>query len=287
MTLASRAVSFALLFAPLLVFSTFAQEAAPQSAATSVVQAASQARLRAADSAAHPRIITNDDLPADRPATGTSAYSLPSPQAAHAQFAEPQQDTEVTENTACYNPIAAQAISAQLQAAEDQRTQLDQYLSSQQPVISGNNFDLRSYQPGYSGIYVGSAPLQESQPEAPARIDIATLDEQIASLENSRQLACDPPEAAVLQQKLDTINASLAWSHRELALDQDTFYSNPNYSRDSKGQAYLAAQQDHIAALVSEKDLLTQQLAILQPDAAATEPSSPTPTRSAPSQPQQ
>jgi len=264
MTLASRAVSFALLFAPLLVFSTFAQEAAPQSAATSVVQAASQARQRAADSAAHPRIITNDDLPADRPATGTSAYSLPSPQAAHAQFAEPQQDTEVTENTACYNPVAAQAISAQLQAAEDQRNRVEQSLSPQQPVISGNNLDSRSYQPGYSGIYVGSAPLQESQTEAPARIDIAALDEQIASLEHSLQLACDPPEAAVLQQKLDTINASLTWSQRELALDQDTFYSNPNYSHDSTGQAYLAAQQEYIAALVSERDLLAQQIAALQ-----------------------
>jgi len=266
MTLASRAVSFTLLFAPLLVFSTFAQEAAPQSAATSVVQAAHEARQRAADSTAHPRVITNDDLPARRPTSGASTFSLSSPQAANAQFAEPQENVELqaTENPACYDPIAAQAIAAQLQGAEGQRTQLEQNLAPQQPVISGNNLDLRSYQPGYSGIYVGSAPLQESQPEAPARIDIATVDEKIASLENSLQLACDPPEAAVLQQKLDTVNASLAWSQRELALDQDTFYSNPNYSRDSKGQAYLATQQEYIAALVSEKERLVGELTALQ-----------------------
>jgi len=49
-----------------------------------------------------------------------------------------------------------------------------------------------------------------------------------------------------------------------LALDQDTFYSNPNYSHDSTGQAYLAAQQEYIAALVSERDLLAQQIAALQ-----------------------
>jgi len=169
MTLASRAVSFTLLFAPLLVFSTFAQEASPQSAATSAVQAARQVRQRVSDSASHPRIITNDDLPARQPASGPSAYSLPAPKAANAQFSEPQQSIglQATENTACYNPIAAQAISAELQAAEDQRTQLEQNLSPQQPVISGNNLDSRSYQPGYSGIYVGSAPLQESQTGGP------------------------------------------------------------------------------------------------------------------------
>lgn len=281
MALKFRSFALCLAAMPWLGFSAHAQDSGWQIAQNpvSVVQAARAARQHVPEFAKPARTFTNDDLPARSSAGRTSAFALPSSEAANAQFAATQE--LAAGDSACYNSSAALSLAAQLRAAEDQRAELQRDLSPQQPVISGNNLDLRSYHPGSSGIYVGSAPLQESQPEAPARIDIANRDDQIASLKNSLQLACDPPEVAAVQQKLDAVNASLDWSQRQLVLDQDTFYSNPNYARDTQGRAYLAAQQDYIAALASEKDFLAQELASLQPNPVATEPPSPAPTGSA------
>lgn len=243
----------------------------PQQRSPSIAEAASISHQQISQSAKHPRVLTNDDFPKRQAPAQNSAFRLPSTSDANAQLATDEQDPSSGASN-CYNPAAAQFIVAQLQAAEDQRDQLQRSLSEQPSVISGNNLDARNYQPGYSGIYVGSAPLQESQPEAPARIDLVTVDEQIASLKSSLQLACEEPEAAAIQQQLDAINADLDWSQRQLALHQDTFYANPNYARDTAGQTQLEAQQQYIDSLVSEKAQLTEQLTAMQADEQPTQP---------------
>jgi hypothetical protein len=265
-------------FAPLFVRSADAQQSAPPHApsASSIVEAARATRQHISESVSHPRVITNDHFQARPRSGGSSAYPLPSP-AANAQLAAlpPGSAPQASEDSGCYNSVAAGDVASQLIAAEDQRVQLQRGLSPQQSVIFGNSLDLRSYQAGYSGIYIGSAPLQESQPPAPARVDLAAINDQIATLKNSLQLACDPPEVATLQSKLNAVNTTLDWSQRELALDQDSFYSDPDYARDTAGQTYLNAQQAYIDALASEEDLLTQQLAALQTISTANDSGAP------------
>jgi hypothetical protein len=270
MALASR-LSCITLVAAALVLPARSQELAQQSSSP-MVEAARISRQQVSLSAKHPRVFTNDDF-SKRPASvENSAFRLPTASNVNAQLTSTEE--LAASDSECYNSVGALSIAAQLQAAEDQRDQVQGSLSSQQPVISGNNLDMRNYQPGSSGIYVGSAPLQESQPQAPGRVDLAQLDEQIASLKQSLQLACDPPESAALQQQLDAISADLNRSQRQLALDQYSFYANPNYTRDTAGQAQLDAEQQYVDALVSEKAQLTEQLAASQ---TTDQPASPTP----------
>jgi hypothetical protein len=258
----ARRVSWLILISGLVAVLPAASQDRPEQDSSSVAQAARAARERVSESAAHPRVLTNDDFP-QRPGAGNSAFSLPPGQAGNAQL-DGTQEEAVAGASACYDPAAAQSIAAQLQAAQDQRDQLQHDLSDQPPVISDHDLDLQNYKPGSSGISVGSLPLQESQPEAPARVDIAALDEQIAAHEKSLQLACDSPQAASIQRQLDAVNTSLDSSQRQLALDQDAFYSNPNRAGDNASQTRLTNEQQYVDSLVSQKDQLKDQLATIQ-----------------------
>lgn len=231
---------------------TFGQAQDPQND-ESVVDAARAARQRALQPGTHSRVLTNDDFPARHPSAPSSSFPLGFPENA-------QLDLPASVDAGCYDAATAQALGFELQAAKDDRDRLESDLSDQSPVISGNDLDLKYYKPGYSGISVGSPPLQESQPQPAARVDLAALDERIASLEKSLQLACEPPEAAAIQRKLDAVAHELDLSQKQLALDQDNIYLNPGYTRDTAGQASLDAEQEYIDALAAEKAQLEAEL---------------------------
>ena len=220
----------------------------------SVVQAAQSTRERIAEFKAHANVISNDTLAAQLPIPGSSQPSSPSSANAAAE-------SPISDASSCQNPAEAQALATRLQDAQDQRDQIQHDLSQQAPVISDNDLDLSNFKPGSSGMNVGGPPLLESQPEAPGRIAEVALNERIASLKKNLQLACDSPEAAPIQAKLDAIDVQLNWSQRQFALDQNAFYSNPNYATDTAGQANLDAEQRDIASLQAEKDRLTDELA--------------------------
>ena len=234
-------------------------------ATESVAEAARAARDRLAQTGSRAPIITNDSLPS-RPAPAAPS-TLPLGSAQNAQL-----DLPASADAGCHDASAAQAIGLELQATQDDRDRLEGELSYQSPVISGNDLDIHNYQPGYSGISVGSQPLQESQPQPAARVDLADVNGKIAALKKSLQLACDSPEAAELQKQLNALDSELNRSQRQLALDQNDFYLNPNYQQNTLGQARLDSEQASIDALVAKKEALNEQLVTLQGNQPQTEP---------------
>lgn len=230
-----------------------AQEPLPQ--ASSVVEAARNARQRTANSGKHPKVITNADLGVHPPIPSTSRFSLQSPSANASEV--PDLPTAGCDNT------QAEGINAELQVTQQELDQLRRDLDYNPPVISGHDLDLQYFRPGNSGLDVGSPPLLDDQPPAPARIAEVELEERIDSLQKALRLACEPPEAARIQSAIDDAEQELNLLQREFALDQDTYYSNPDYAEDAEGTAQLDAEQQQIEYLQSEIERLRQNLAVL------------------------
>jgi hypothetical protein len=252
----------------------WAQE--PSQPTESVAEAARAARDQKASTSKQAKVITTDDLvpPASLPPESASpeAPSKPSsktavsktnagqstPSAPSGATAATSQRDEATEKTSCDNPDD-ERLKAELQSLQEEREQLRRELNADPAVISGGNVDMTNFKPGNSGVAFGSPPLSDSQPQSPARIQEVELNERIASLERATKTACDSPEDAEIQRKIDDAEQQLKWLQRQFDLDSNVYYSKPNYGNDTAGKAHLDDEQQQISDVQSEVDRLKQE----------------------------
>jgi hypothetical protein len=239
----------------------FAAPALSQQPSPSVAQAARNAREHKAHSAKAAKIFTNEDVDAERSLAGDSALEPP-PSTNAPPISNPSSKD-------CDNP-KAEGLKLELQAAQQDLDQVRRELSYQPTVISGNNLDLQYFKPGKSGLSVGAPPLSNVTPPIPARVTAVELEQRIENLKNALSSACDPPEAASIQRKLDLAKQQLGLLQRAYALDENTYYSRTGYAQDAAGKARLDAEQQQIQSLQSEIDRLSSELAALTPPQVAT-----------------
>lgn len=234
----------------------------PATPTESVVDAARNARDQKSGTAKQTKVLTNDELaPLAVVVTGSATAAPParnqsSESAAKAPGNEP---VAVAPSSHCDNPDDEQ-LKTELQALQEERDQLRRQLNADPPVISGGNVDMANFKPGNSGVAFGSPPLSQTQPQSAERITEVELDAKIASLERATKIACDSPKDAGTQRQLDDAEQRLKWLQRQFALEQNTYYSKPNYAQDTAGKANLDAQQEQIDALQSDIDRLKQEL---------------------------
>ena len=229
-----------------------AQESPAQT--SSVVEAARNARENALSSGKHSKIITNSDLGVQSPVPSSSTFDqqVASGNAAEAPSSQP---------AGCDTP-QAERLRTELQAAQQELDQLRRDLQYNSPVVSGNDLDLQYFKPGNSGFDVGAPPLLDTQPPVPARVTEVELEERIDRLQKSLRLVCEPPEAARIQSAIDDLEQELNPLQRQLALDQEAYYSTPVTERIG-GNPQLDAERQQIQALQAEIQNLREQLAAL------------------------
>jgi len=87
----------------------------------------------------------------------------------------------------------------------------------------------------------------------------------------------DSKELTDLKEQLKHAQNDLDLMQRELALAQDTYFSNPDYARDTAGKAKLDAQKQQIGDKQEEVARLKARILELQPpqDTTATQPPAP------------
>jgi hypothetical protein len=243
-------VSIVVMFLALLGVSARSQE--------SVADAARRAREQRSNSTKHPRVITNADLGPLHPVPSASAFHLQAP-SANADEASPNPAAAIV----CDNP-QAQGLNMELQAALQELAQVRSELQYNPPVVSGNDLDLQYFQPGNSGLNVGSPPLLDAQPPAPARVAEVEIKERIDYLTKALRVACEPPEAARIQVAIYEAEDELNLLERQFALDQDDYYSVPVTERLG-GNPELDAEQAQIQDLQAAIDGLKAGLASLLP----------------------
>ena len=132
-------------------------------------------------------------------------------------------------------------------------------------VISDDDIDTKKVKPGAEGLNVGSQPKSDSQPPNPAAVSAAEAADQAAgSVEKNAERKGDDPEIASAKAEVAEAAAQLDLLQRGLALDQDSYYSKPDYVNDKAGKSKLDAEQQQISDKQQEVDRRKARLAELQ-----------------------
>jgi hypothetical protein len=151
------------------------------------------------------------------------AFSLP----ARAQDSQSQQPQSVAD------------AARQARAAKKARTA---------KIISDEDIAPGSYQPGAQGLNVGSAPTSDSVAPNAAEVkaDLKQDEAQLAAETTATVKPGEDPAIAKAREELAAAAAKLDLLKRANALDQDTYYSKPNYTTDHAGKSKLDAEQAEI-----------------------------------------
>lgn len=119
-------------------------------------------------------------------------------------------------------------------------------------------------------------PASDSSGAPDASAASAPRAEPAANAGDTAQKAKDSAELAALKQQVADAQKALELLERELALQQDTYISNPDHSHDPAGKAKLDAMLQQITDKQQAVDALKTQLAALLASTGSTAPPAPT-----------
>jgi hypothetical protein len=150
-------------------------------------------------------------------------------------------------------------------------------------VISDEDIDKSSYNSG--GLNVGAAPTSDSQAPNAAEVkaDLKADEAQLAAETTATVKPGEDPAIARAREALAEAAAKLDLLKRANALDQDTYYSKPNYTTDHDGKSKLDAEQAEINDQQATVDDLKAKLEQLKAEHGVTDPA---PAAKKPTKPQ-
>lgn len=118
-----------------------------------------------------------------------------------------------------------------------------------------------------------AAPAPAAQPAADSSgAPDATITPAGQPAADADQKAKDSAEVAAMKQQLAEAQKALDLLQRDLALQQDTYISNPDHAHDTAGKAKLDAMLQQIAGNQQTVDALKAQLAALLASASSKAP---------------
>ena len=131
-------------------------------------------------------------------------------------------------------------------------------------VITDDDLDKENIKPGAQGLTVDGPAKLETQPPSPDAVADAAATPSVPPDPATAAAPSDDPEIARLKDLIADAEKDADLARRDLALQQDTFYSNPDYVHDIAGKAKLAALQQQINDKQQEIDRLKTRLAALE-----------------------
>ena len=143
----------------------------------------------------------------------------------------------------------------------------------QSRVISNEDLDTEYFKPGQEGLYLGAPATSKTEAlSASGTVTTEAADQTATSVDkeprpkdvDSDEVDAEDAEIAKLKEEIAEAEKDLKWQQRELALDQDTIYSNPNYTGFKTGKAKLDSEQQRINERQHEIEGLKGHLAELE-----------------------
>ena len=131
-------------------------------------------------------------------------------------------------------------------------------------VITDDDLDKEYVKPGAQGLTVDAPAKLETEPPSPDAVADAAATPSTPPDPATVPAASDDPEITRLKNAIADAEKDADLARRDLALQQDTVYSNPDYEHDTAGKAKLAALQQQINDKQQEIDRLKARLAALE-----------------------
>jgi flagellar motility protein MotE (MotC chaperone) len=131
-------------------------------------------------------------------------------------------------------------------------------------VITDDDLDKENIKPGAQGLTVDGPAQLETQPPSPGAMAEAEVTPSTPPDPATAATASDDPEIRRLKDSIADAEKDADLSRRDLALQQDTYFSNPDYVHDTAGKAKLAALQQQINDKQQDIDRLKTRLAALE-----------------------
>jgi hypothetical protein len=129
-------------------------------------------------------------------------------------------------------------------------------------VITDDDLDKGNIKPGAQGLTLDAPPKLETQPPTPEAVADAAAN-SVAADPATVVTASDDPEVVKLKEAIADAEKDAELARRELALQQDTFFSNPDHEHDIAGKAKLDALEQEINSKQQEIDRMKTRLAAL------------------------
>ncbi len=129
-------------------------------------------------------------------------------------------------------------------------------------VITDDDLDRSTFKPGQ--LNVVGVPQPETEPPSEAAVAQAVATDEAAEQEAAKKAAEEDAQIARLKLQLTQAEKDLDLAQRELALDQDAYFSKPDYANDTAGKAKLDSERQQISDHQQEIEKLKTRLAALE-----------------------
>jgi uncharacterized coiled-coil protein SlyX len=181
----------------------------------------------------------------------------------------PSQNSQQTADQSTTQPQQAQTIAEAAKQARDKRQNTPKPVK----IVTEDDIDKRNVQPGEQGLTVDGPPKLETDPPSPGAVAAAEAADAAAGAPASPNAG----EAGVLKAQLAEAQKELDILKRDLALQQDTFFSNADYAHDKAGKAKLDAMQEQVTEKQQQVDQLKAKLDALPASKLSGKPATPAP----------
>jgi len=181
----------------------------------------------------------------------------------------PSQNSQQTSDQSTTQPQQAQTIAEAAKQARDKRQNTPKPVK----IVTEDDIDKRNVQPGEQGLTVDGPPKLETDPPSPGAVASAEAADAAATAPANPNAG----EAGVLKAQLAEIQKELDILKRDLALQQDTFFSNADFAHDKAGKAKLDAMQEQVTEKQQQVDQLKAKLDALPASKLSPKPTTPAP----------
>src|SRR5450631_1293972 len=177
--------------------------------------------------------------------------------------------------TACVQAVPSNGEPPQNQSSADAQSQniaeaarrsREQAKNATKPskVITDDDLDKKGVKPGQQGLTLDAPAKLETQPPTPDAVSAAAATTSASTDPATAPAASDDPEIAQLKDQIADAEKDADLGKRELALQQDSYLSNPDHEHDTAGKAKVDALQQQISDKQQDIDRLKTRLAAMQ-----------------------
>ncbi len=132
-------------------------------------------------------------------------------------------------------------------------------------VITDEDIESKKVKPGAEGLNVGAPAKLDTQAPSPGAVAAAEAADQApdSAAKEPAKKAGEDPAIAEMKEQVARVAKDLDLLQRELALDQDEYYSKPGYSSDKDGKTKLDGEQRQVNDKKQELEGLKTRLAAM------------------------